>query len=74
MHSLEWVPNVGHNSKVGAVMEMRLKLDDEVRVNIDLPAAVRRKLARQSVQMDTDLQSLIRQILEREFVREGYGL
>lgn len=51
-------------------MAVELKSYDEVRVNIDLPSALRRKLARQSIQRDTDLQSFIHQILERECARE----
>jgi len=53
-------------------MVMENTLDGEVRVNIDLPPVLRRKLARQSVEMDTDLQSLIRQIIECECAREEY--
>ena len=49
-----------------------LKSYDEVRVDIELSAAVRRRLARRSVEMDTDLQSLIRQIIEREYDEKQY--
>lgn len=47
-------------------MKMEFKSDDQVRVNIDLPVRLRRQLARQSVEMDTDLQSLIFDILQRD--------
>jgi hypothetical protein len=71
--SLERVLDVDHDNKAGAYMVMEIKCDDEVRVNIDFPPALRRKLARQSVERDIDLQSLIRQILESEPAREENG-
>jgi len=51
-------------------MVMENTFDGEVRVNIDLPPVLRRKLARQSVERNIDLQSFIRQIIERECTRE----
>ena len=54
-------------------MVMENTFDDEVRVTIDLPPVLRRKLARQSIERNTDLQSLIHQIIERECIREEYG-
>jgi hypothetical protein len=44
-------------------MATKIKSYDEVRVDIDLPAGLRRQLARQSVERDMDLHSLILQIL-----------
>lgn len=39
---------------------------DEERLNLELPVGLRRQLARMSVNLNTDLQSLIRSILEGE--------
>ncbi len=52
-------------------MATKLKSNDEVRVDIDLPAGLRRQLARESVARDTDLHSLIIQILKKDvdFIR-----
>ena len=53
-------------------MVMNNAFDGDVRVNIDLPPVLHRKLAGQSVEMGTDLQNLIRQIIECECAREEY--
>jgi predicted DNA binding CopG/RHH family protein len=54
-------------------MARKAELNEDVRINIDLPPALRRKLARMSVERDIDLQSFIRQILERECTQPGIG-
>jgi hypothetical protein len=53
---------------------MELKPYDEVRLNIELPADVRRQLARRSLALGVDLSTLIRQILQEKCEWEESGL
>jgi hypothetical protein len=47
-----------------------MKVEHEMRLHIDLPVVLRRQLARRSVQMDIDLESLILKIIENDFISE----
>jgi hypothetical protein len=54
------------------VVVMEFNYFDEVRVDIELPADMRRKLARRSVAMGTDLCSLIYQIILEDCSKEKH--